>query len=272
MENKFSYDVSAKPLNELIGLQGRTAVVTGGARGIGLAIAKRLAEAGANIVIGDLNIDGVDNDLKEMEAKSGISAKAWKLNVTDPASILGFIDQVQVQFGRLDIWVNNAGIYPFIGALDIDNDAFDKLMNINVRGAFIATREAAKRMIENGQYGVIINMVSTASIKTAGNSTHYTASKHAVAGFTKGFARELGSKGVRVLAVAPTLVDTPGVNEIKQDNVDVKKGMEGFAQALPLGRIAYPDDVARVVLFAVSDLAMFMTGSTIFVDGGEITF
>lgn len=267
-----TYDVSSKSLNELISLKGRTAVVTGGARGIGLSIVKRLAEAGANIAIGDLNLDGFDETIKQLQNAYGVKVAAWPLNVANSGAISSFIKQVEDFFDSLNIWVNNAGIYPYVTALDIDDAAYDKLMDINLKGTFVATRDAARQMIAQKTGGIIINIVSTAAVKTAGNATHYAASKHAVAGLTKGFARELGPQGVRVLAIAPTLVDTPGVAAVKQGNEAVKKGLEEFAKGLPLERAAYPDDIARVVLFAASDLAMFMSGSILFVDGGELTF
>ncbi len=267
----YNYDVSSKTLQELISLNGRVAVVTGGARGIGFSIASRLAEAGATVVIGDVNEASATEAAESISRQFGHPAAAHALNIADATSIRHFMGQVVGEFGKVDIWVNNAGIYPFIGALDITDEDYDKLININQRGTFICTREAAQAMVSTGG-GVVINIVSTAAIKTAGNSTHYTASKHAVAGLTQGFARELGSKGVRVLAVAPTLVSTPGVKELKDSNADLAKGLDGFAASLPLGRAAVPDDIARVVVFCASDLAMFMTGSIVFVDGGETTF
>ncbi|MEI6409925.1 MAG: SDR family oxidoreductase [Bacteroidota bacterium] len=266
------FDVSNKSLADLISLKDRVAVVTGGARGIGFAIANRLAEAGAQVIIGDLNINEAIGAANRLNEKFEVQASARMLNVADELSIYAFIQDVLQQNQKIDIWVNNAGIYPFIGALDITDSAYDTLVNINQRGTFICTREAAKSMVERDINGIIVNVVSTAAIKTAGNSTHYVTSKHAVAGLTQGFARELGVKGVRVLAVAPTLVETPGVEILKKSNAELEKGLDGFAASLPLGRAALPDDVARVVLFCASDLAMFMTGSIVFVDGGEITF
>ncbi len=265
----YTYDVHTKTLHELVSLKGRVAVVTGAAQGIGLAIAYRLAEAGAEVIIADLHAEKAGQSAEQVKSKLGAKAYGHALDVSDASSIQKLVDYAVNTLGGLDIWVNNAGIYNFLGVLDIRDADWDKLMNLNLRGSFIACREAAKRMADTGSGGVIINVLSTAAFKTSGNAAHYVASKHGLAGLTKSLSVELGERGVRSLAVAPTLVDTPGVEKLKADDPKVKQQLDTFEQNLPLRRMAQPDDIARVVLFCASDLALFLTGTVIPVDGGE---
>lgn len=265
----YTYDVHEKTLSDLVSLKGRVAVVTGGAQGIGYAIAERLAEAGAEVVIADLDTDKADQSAKNIVQKYNRKAHGYQLDVSDSTSITALADYAKNNLGRLDIWVNNAGIYNFLGVLDIEDKDWDKLMNLNLRGSFMACREAAKKMIGTENGGVIINILSTAAFKTSGNAAHYVASKHGLAGLTKSLAVELGEQGVRALAVAPTLVDTPGVEKLKANDPKVKEQLDAFEQHLPLRRMAISDDIARVVLFCASDLAKYLTGTVIAVDGGE---
>ncbi len=265
----YTYDVHEKVLSDLISLNDRVAIVTGGAQGIGYAIAERLAEAGAEVIIADLDANKAGQSAKNITQKYDRKAHGYQLDVSDANSIISLADYAKNTLGRIDIWVNNAGIYNFLGVLDIEDGDWDKLMNLNLRGSFMACREAAKRMIDTDQGGVIINILSTAALKTSGNAAHYVASKHGLAGLTKSLAVELGKQGVRALAVAPTLVDTPGVEKLKANDPNVKEQLDRFEQQLPLRRMAVPDDIARTVLFCASDLAMYLTGTVIAVDGGE---
>lgn len=262
-------DVSSHSLTELISLRGRTAVVTGGAAGIGHAISKRLAEAGANLVIGDLNEDKAKETAAEFAAYGGQHLGA-KLDVNDHGSVTALADLAVASTGRLDIWVNNAGIYPSRGVLDISDAEWDRVIDLNLRGTFFGAREAALRMQPNT--GVIVNIVSTAAYNASNgaNSAHYVASKHAVAGLIKSLAVELGPKGIRAVGVAPTLTETPGVDSKRAEGEAVNDALARYAQALPLGRLGVPDDIARVVLFAASDFGAFVSGSVIPVDGGDL--
>jgi NAD(P)-dependent dehydrogenase (short-subunit alcohol dehydrogenase family) len=267
-------DVSERSISGLFSLKGRVAIVTGGAAGIGYAISDRLAEAGAHVLIGDLNISAAQEAAHQIRTRHQAQVLAAALNVLESASIRAIADQAVHEFGRLDIWVNNAGAYPSAAVLDITDEDWDNLLNLNVRGTFIGAREAARRMIAAGRGGAILNLASTAAFKSGGgNAAHYVASKHAVAGLTKSLAVELGPQNIRVLALAPTLSNTPGVDEKRQWLAE--RGLSGvleeYAAKLPLGRAGVPDDIARVALFCVSDMAMFMTGSVVFVDGGDMT-
>lgn len=261
-------DVSSKRLAELLSLKGRTAVVTGGATGIGKAICLRLAEAGANLVIGDLDAAGARALAVEVSRYGGKHV-GMGVDVARHASVTALADEAMATTGRIDIWVNNAGVFPYQPVLEIDDAEWDRVLGINLRGTFSGAKDAALRMVRN--QGVIINIASCAAFNASdgSNGAHYVSSKHAVLGLTKSLAVELGPQGIRVVGVAPTLVDTPGA----------RKGLEAkgapdflaqYAQALPLKRVGLPDDIARTVLFAASDLATYVTGVMIPVDGGDL--
>jgi NAD(P)-dependent dehydrogenase (short-subunit alcohol dehydrogenase family) len=190
--------------------------------------------------------------------------------MADAAMVRTKIEQVQKELGGLHIWINNAGIFPEVSTLDITDEKYDQLMNLDQRGAFLSARDAAKAMLQNEPSGgVIINMVSVSGLIAATNSSHYVAAKHAMVGATKAFARDLAPHGIRVLGIAPTLISTPGV-EAGLANPHSRPALEAFIQKIPLGRPGMPDEVARVVYFAASDMAAFMTGTTLVVDGGEL--
>jgi NAD(P)-dependent dehydrogenase (short-subunit alcohol dehydrogenase family) len=267
-------DVSERSISDLLSLKDRVAVVTGGAAGIGYAICERLAEAGAHVLIGDMNVTAAHEAAHRLSTRRQAQVIAVELNVLESSSITALADRAVSRFGRLDIWVNNAGAYPSATVLDITDEGWDRLLNLNLRGTFIGAREAAKRMIAAGRGGAILNLASTAAFKSGGgNAAHYVTSKHGVVGLTKSLAVELGPHNIRVLALAPTLANTPGVDEKRQWLAErgLSTVLEEYAAKLPLGRAGVPDDMARVALFCVSDMAMFMTGSVVFVDGGDMT-
>lgn len=260
-------DVSDRTLAELTSLRGRRAVVTGGGRGIGAQIVRRLAEAGAAVVAGDLDGDAARAVAQEVTEASG-RAIGCALDVSDSASLAAAADLAVSELGGLEIWVNNAGIFPATGpALDVDDAFVDRMLQVNVRGVYAGAREAARRMSSGG---VIVNLTSTAGFKAGAGISAYVASKHAVVGITKALALDLGPLGIRVLSVAPTIIDTPGVREQMAPLAEAGLDVEARVAANPLGRMGVPDDVARVVLFCCSDLAAFMTGSTVAVDAGSL--
>jgi NAD(P)-dependent dehydrogenase (short-subunit alcohol dehydrogenase family) len=261
-------DVSDIPLAGLLSLTGRRAVVTGGARGIGRASAERLAEAGATIVLGDIDGAGVTAAAAEVASRHGVPAHGVRVEVAASASVAALADRALELMGGIDIWVNNAGIYPSAPVLELDHAEWDRVIAVNVRGCFVGSQEAAKRMPDGG---VIINIASTGCVKAAPGVAHYITSKHAVVGITTSLAVELGARGIRVLAVAPSMTQTEGRQEFlaRYTTPEIRALLAEMEQRVPLGRIGVPDDVARVVLFAASDLSMLMTGSVLFVDAGE---
>ena len=264
-------DVSDRTLTDLLSLEGRRAVVTGGAVGIGYAVAHRLAEAGAAVLIGDLH--DTDDPVASLRADTGAHVLGTHLDVSDTESIVACADLAIDELGGLDIWVNNAGIYPSTPLLELTDESWDDVLDVNLRGSFVGAREAARRMEAAGGGGVIVNIASTAGFQAAGPGVaHYVSSKHGLIGLTKSLAVELGPLGIRSLGVAPTLIETPGIEAGREAFRAAGLGdiIDTFAERLPLGRVGVPDDVARVVLFAASDLALFMTGSTLLADGGDI--
>lgn len=240
-------DAGDVAISELVSLAGRAAVVTGGGSGIGAAIVRRLAEAGADVVVFDDRPDDEDA-------------------VGDVAS------RCVADHGSLDIWVNNAGTYPNRPLLDMTAAEWDDVLDVNLRGAFLGSREAARHMCERRR-GVIVNIGSTAGYRSAvPGMAHYVSSKFGLRGLTQALAVELGPFGVRVVAVAPGFTRTERSRakfpDVSDEEYDAHLAQVGAGK--PIGRVAEADDVARVVLFCVSDLAAYVTGTTIPVDGGDL--
>ncbi len=262
-------DHSAVDIERLISLTGRTAVVTGGARGIGAAIGRRLAEAGAVVILADLDPVAASERASEVAAGTGGSVIGVGVDVTDSSTVAAVADLAVSRFGSLDIWVNNAGIFPVTGpVIDADDDLIDAMMRVNLRGTFAGSREAARRMNAGGS---IVNLASTAGFSVAVGISAYVASKHAVVGLTKNLALELAPMNIRVNAVAPGVILTPGVRDqlapLAAAGLDVRSRL---ANNLLADRAGVPDDVARVVLFLCSDLAAWVTGVVIPVDAGAL--
>lgn len=267
-------DVSSNPLSSLIDLTGRTALVTGGAQGLGRAIADRLAEAGASIVIADLDEQRSRDAAASIAERFGARAVGVRMDVTDAASVAAAVDSAVGEVGEPTIWVNNAGIFPSESLLEMSDETWEQVFAVNTRGVRNGAREAARRMSEGG---VIVNIVSTAGFRgTAPGLSAYVSSKHAVRGLTKQLALELAPQGIRVLGVAPSYVPTEGnmamaaaaMEQMAAAGLDPSTVPAAMSQSL-IGRQGTPDDIARVVLFCASDLSMVMTGSTLLADAGE---
>lgn len=264
-------DVSSKPLAALVSLHGRRAVVTGGGRGLGKAIASRLAESGADLLIGDIDRDLAVTAARQLAERHGVKALGVAMDVTDGGSVAAAADRAVADLGGLDIWVNNAGIFPAVSVLEMSEETWDQVFSVNARGVFLGAREAARRIAAAGTGGVIVNIVSTAGFRgSAPGLAAYVGSKHATRGVTRELALELAPLGIRVLGVAPSYVPTEGNTAASAAAVD---GPEPSSTHLmftsPVGRVGVPDDIARVVLFCASDLSAFMTGSTLLADGGS---
>ena len=254
-------------LAELTSLDGRVAVVTGSGAGVGTAIASRLAEAGAHVVVAD-----IDEAAARRAAQSiGPRALAHAVDVTSEASIAALLATVSERFGRLDAWVNNAGVYPRDDLLTMGEERWRHVLDVNLSGTFLCSRAAARTMIDGGREGVIVNLASLSAFRApSANMTHYVASKAGVVGLTHSLAVELGPHGIRVVGVAPAFVPTDNaVALLEQDGV--LDPVPTFAARMPLRRVLDPDDVARVVFFAVSGLASMVSGSTLLVDGAQLS-
>ncbi|MFD9665126.1 SDR family NAD(P)-dependent oxidoreductase [Rhodococcus sp. NPDC059968] len=272
-------DVSSRSLADLYSLNGRVALVTGGGRGLGAAIAARLAEAGATIAIADIDML-LAQESAEKIAAGGAKAVAVHMDVTSPESTIDAVQSIRDQLGEIDILINNAGLLGVPSPYnEIKDEDFDRVLAVNVRGVLNVSRVVAPLMVAAGREGVIINIASTASYRVPNPGTIiYTTSKHAVNAITKGLAVELGPQGIRVLDIAPVMVETPGLLELRERSVQkaresgetVELGNPAAFADLPLGRNANEDDVARVVTFAASDAAILMTGCTLAVDAGSM--
>lgn len=263
-------DVSPHPLADLVSLRGRTAVITGAAWGLGKATARRLAEAGACVLIGDIDEEAAAATASELSARYGTRVLSVRMDAGDSASIAAGVDFAMSEFGAIDIWVNNAGIPSYAPLLDLSEEEFDKVLAINLRGTFVGAREAARQMIAAGKGGVIVNVASLAGLRgISPGQAAYVGSKHGVVGLTKTMAIELAPHGIRVLAVAPGFCVTESTMHLASMDAETLKQIPipGIGGS-PVGRVGVADDIARVILFCASDMAMFMTGSTLPVEGG----
>jgi 2-deoxy-D-gluconate 3-dehydrogenase len=250
-----------RPLTELIDLSGKTAIVTGGAMGIGRGIATRLHEAGANVVVADI----ADDEAAELAALLGERLFPAHVDVADAASVEEMVRAAVERFGGIDLLVNNAGIFPFVPLAQMREADFTRVIDVNLRGVFLCTKAVADRMIEQGRGGRIINITSIDALHPSMvGLAHYDASKHGVWGFTKNVALELAQHGIWVNAIAPGGVLTPGV----MAGAQAQEAATDVTQAIPMGRLADPDEIGRVAVFLASDLASYVTGAQIVVDGG----
>ncbi len=264
-----------KTIKELLELSGKTAIVTGGAAGIGFGVSSRLAEAGANVLIADMNAENAEKAKKEL-LSGGWKAEAVHADVSNEDDVRKMVEKAVDAFGGVDILVNNAGIYPSIPVMNMSAADFEKVIAVNLKGVFLCTKKAAERMISQGRGGKIINITSIDALHPSSvGLAHYDASKHGVWGFTKNVALELAPHNIWVNAVAPGGIATPGVADSQKTaptavGVDMKKVLEGFLAKIPMKRMGEPDDIGKVVLFLASEMSSYMTGSQIVVDGGYL--
>ena len=261
-------------LADLLDLHGRTAIVTGGAMGIGRGIVERLAEAGASVVIADTDLDSAETTAREL-ADQHRSVLAMYADVGEPDDVHKLVTDTIGWRGQVDILVNNAGIFPTMPVLDMSADEFDRVIRTNLRGVFLCSREVALRMRDRKAGGRIINVTSVDALHpSAVGLAHYDASKHGLWGFTKNLALELAPHRIWVNAIAPGAIATPGVATMQVGDagagVDPQTILETFLAKIPMGRMGAPDDIARAALFLASDLASYITGAQLVVDGGVL--
>lgn len=265
VEIEATADQLARPLG------GKVAVVTGGGKGIGRGIAETLARHGASVVIADLDIDEAGR-VAESLATRGATARALAVDVTDWKADQRLVADVIAEFGVIDILVNNAGVSKSVPFLEIEEQEWDRVFNVNVKGVFLATRAVLPHMIER-RYGKIVNISSMVGKEAIPLFVHYSASKFAVIGMTQGIAKEVAEYDINVNAVCPGVVRTP-LWEPLLDQLAANKGIsreeafEEFTAGIPLGRPQEPEDIGEVVAFLASDRARNMTGQGINVTGG----
>ncbi|MBP7072829.1 MAG: 3-oxoacyl-[acyl-carrier-protein] reductase [Clostridia bacterium] len=244
-------------------LKGKTAVVTGGSRGIGRAIALELASCGANVVVNyTRNSKAADEVVAEIEAM-GLSGMAVKADVSIASEVENLVNEVLKTFGSIDILVNNAGITRDNLIIRMTEKEFDEVINTNLKGAFICTKAVSRVMIKQ-KSGKIINVSSVVGIVGNAGQSNYAAAKAGLIGFTKSMAKELAKRGINVNAVAPGFIQTD-MTSVLPENVK-----EEFLKSIPLMRIGKPEDIANTVLFLASEYSDYITGQVINIDGGMV--
>ena len=260
------------PLPSLLSLTGKCAIVTGAAQGFGAAIAARLAEAGAKVIIADRNGDGANQKSEDLNSL-GYDVSAMQLDIFDAPAVNELVQRVVSSNGAINILVNNAGIFSNYYFENMSLEEFQTTLNVNVVGTFNCTQAVVRAMKKNGNGGSIVNIASVDAFKSSAEGlTHYTKTKHAIAGLTRSLAMELGASNVRVNAVCPGAAMTEGAIELvtggAPDGIDVEAQWNGIVERTPLRRLCHPDDVARATLFLASDMSSFVTGAFLVVDGG----
>jgi len=267
-------DFTDTALSQLWSLDGRVAVVTGGGSGMGQATALRLAEAGATTVVADIAPDKAQETADLISKRTpGSQTVPFTVDVADPASVRALGDATVELFGHIDVWVNTAWLSSSGGIADYSDEMWRQGIGVNLDGSFYTAREAAQRMLAAGRRGVIILVTSGSAHHGRARRYQYVAAKHGTLGLVRSLALELGPAGIQVVAIAPAATDTPGYRAAPArfsgaDADQAKRLLDDTIAKMALGRLAQADDIARAAVFAASDMAGFITGSTIHVDGG----
>ncbi|PWI49320.1 short-chain dehydrogenase [Candidatus Heimdallarchaeota archaeon B3_Heim] len=255
--------------NHLLSLENRVAVITGGAAGIGLSTAKLLAEMGATIALLDVNESRGQEAIEEI-GKSGGKAKFYQCDVTNDTECRNTVDAIIRDFKRIDILFNNAGVIVRKNTLDLREEEWDLVVNVNLKAIFLLSRYVIPIMITQGNGGSIVNTGSGWGLKGGVNAVAYCAAKGGVVNMTRAMAIDHGKHNIRVNCICPGDTDTDLLRgEAVQLNQDMKEFMKEAADR-PLKRIGLPLDIAHTVLYLVSDLSSWVTGTTIVVDGGGL--
>jgi 3-oxoacyl-[acyl-carrier protein] reductase len=242
-------------------LENKTALVTGGSRGIGEAIVLKFAEQGANVAFTYLSSDEKAKALEAKLIEMGVKAKAYKSDAADFAAAEALTNDVVKEFGGIDICVNNAGISRDNLLLRVTPDQWDEVMHANLKSVFNLTKQVIRTMMK-ARSGSIINMSSIVGMKGNAGQSSYAASKAGIIGFTKSIAQELGSRNVRCNAIAPGFVETDMTHYLKDGDTNQ------WFEKIPLQRFGKPEEIANVALFLASDMSAYMTGQVLSVCGG----
>ena len=243
-------------------LDGKVALITGGAQGIGRIISEDLAGQGAHVILGDINLEGAEKTAAELK-ESGAKASAVRIDVSSGADVKSVFDSIIKEYKPVDIVVNNAGITRDGLLVRMKEADWDLVMNINLKGSFLCSQQAAKQMMKQ-KSGAIVNIASIVGIMGNFGQANYSASKAGLIGFTKTLAREVAPRGIRANAVAPGFIDTE-MTRVLEESVRAK-----LVEQIPLARLGQPEDVARCVSFLVSEKASYITGQVINVNGGML--
>ena len=245
-----------------IDLTSKTAVVTGAGRGIGQAIAKKLAGAGANIAVIELKEEFTLETVQAL-TEMGVKAKGYAGDVSNLAEMQSFMEKIQADFGSLDILINNAGITKDTLLIRMGEDEWDAVLRVNLKGAFNCTKAVARIMMKQ-RFGRIVNMASIVGIIGNAGQANYSASKGGLIALTKTTAKELASRGVTANAIAPGFIKTK-MTEVLSDEIKAK-----MLELVALKQFGEPEDIANAALFFCSDLASYITGQVLVVDGGMV--
>jgi NAD(P)-dependent dehydrogenase (short-subunit alcohol dehydrogenase family) len=245
-------------------LKGKVAVVTGASRGIGEAIARGLAENGADLVISARKQESLNGVAEAIGKDTGVKCVPIACHTGNPDAIGELWDKVKSEFGRCDVLVNNAATNPYFGpAINMELSAFEKTFEVNVRGYFVMSQHGARMMVEQGG-GSIVNVASIAGISPGAMQCAYSMTKASVINMTKGFAKELGSSNVRVNAICPGVVDTKFAAVL----INTPEIYDQFIHQIPLGRHAQPSEMVGLAVYLASDASSYTTGAAFVSDGG----
>ena len=253
--------------DRVISLAGKTAIVTGAARGIGAACARAFAEHGANVVLGDVLEDLCAETARGISADTGAATLSVRADVSDPEDCAALLAACTDRFGTCDILLNNAGIIVQGSVLDASVEDFDRVIAVNLRGTFLLSQLVARHMVERGTKGSIINMSSTNAVVTIPDQLPYAASKGGVAQMTRAMAMALAPHDIRVNAIGPGTILTDMLKVVIAND----EARRTILSRTPMGRIGDPGEVASVAVFLASDYASYLTGDTIFPDGGRLS-
>lgn len=250
-------------MNELE-LQGRTALVTGGPKGIGRACCERIAAAGSNVAVNYLSSETAAREVVERIEAEGRKATACRADVSSPEQVRAMVEQVEEELGSVDLLVNNAGIFDFLAHDQTSLDIWQRTLDVNLTGCYLTSWAVKDRMIQRG-FGRIVNISSIAGLAARPMSIAYAVSKAGVIALTKSLAPAIAEHNVRVNAVAPGLIDTEII-------ADIDSGVRnGLIEATPMKRIGQAAEIAELVLFLLSERSSFMTGQTLVASGGRVT-